>query len=293
MIISQVLGGLGNQMFQYAAGRALSLMTDQPLLLDLDGFKKYKLHHGFELDRVFNATVCIASKADVEKILGWRSGNFIKKIIKKMNVPLFRGPSLVIEPYFNYWQGLLIEQDEPRYLMGYWQSEKYFKNYESNIRNDFKFKSGLEGANHELSKILKKCESVSLHIRRGDYVTHKATTRILEVCSLDYYNRAIYMMSKLIPSLEFFIFSDEPEWVSKNLKIPFKTTIVSNNYGINSHIDMHLMSLCKHHIISNSTFAWWGAWLNPNKSKIVIAPRTWFVNGTDDSDLLPTEWIRT
>jgi len=292
MVISKLIGGLGNQMFQYGAGRALSLMTDQILLLDVAGFKKYKLHQGFEINRVFKANVREATDEDVRNVLGWRAGMKTRKLFNRLKIPILSGSSLAIEPHFNYWHELLNQRVESRYLMGYWQSEKYFKEYETQIRSDFTFSNQLEGFNFELASRLNECQSVSLHVRRGDYVTHKATSKILNLCSIEYYNHAISYISKMIPSAIFFIFSDEPEWVYKNLTLPFNREIICNNHGKYSYIDMQLMSLCKHHIISNSTFAWWGAWLNPSKSKVVIAPKKWFMDGRDDSDLLPAEWIR-
>jgi len=292
MIISKLIGGLGNQMFQYAAGRALSIRTDQALLLDLEGYKKYKLHHGFQIERVFKVDICRARNEDIRNVLGWRAGKITRKLFNRLKIPMLNGSRLAIEPHFNCWQELLSKRVESRYLMGYWQSEKYFKEYEEQIRSDFTFANPLEGFNFEIANKLKNCESVSLHVRRGDYVTHKQTTKILNSCSIEYYNDAISHITKIIPSATFFIFSDEPQWVYKNLKIPFNNEIICNNYGESSYIDMQLMSLCKHHIISNSTFAWWGAWLNTSRNKVVVAPRKWFLDGRDDSDLLPLQWMQ-
>lgn len=291
MIISQILGGLGNQMFQYAAGRALSLALGCPLLLDLRDFERYSLHNGFEIDQIFYAPVQAVTEADVSRVLSWRSSNLIRKLLRRVRSPLLHGPHLVIEPHFNYWSGLR-EVDAPSYLMGYWQSEKYFNGFVQSIRSDFSFKATLDGENLETSVRMQGCDSVSLHVRRGDYVTHAPTARILNVCSIDYYNKAITRIAEQIPSPYFFVFSDDQQWVHNNLKIPFPAEYIDRNRGMQSYIDMQLMSLCKHQIIANSSFSWWGAWLNQNPGKIVIAPRNWFCNGMNDDDLVPQHWTR-
>lgn len=291
MVISQILGGLGNQMFQYAAGRALSLATQQPFLLDLRGFETYALHQGFEIERVFAAPVKPANAADMRAILGWRAGKLTHKVLKRIKSPLLRGPLLAIEPHFNYWSGLRAG-GAPRYMMGYWQSEKYFKDFEQTIRADFSFKTPLTGQNLETAVRMQGCQSVSLHVRRGDYVTHAQTAKILNVCSLTYYRNAITHIAERLSKCRFFVFSDDLQWVRDNLEIPFPADYIDVNRGMRSYIDMQLMSLCRHHIIANSSFSWWGAWLNPDSDKMVIAPSKWFRNGLDDSDLIPPQWIR-
>lgn len=291
MVICQILGGLGNQMFQYAAGRALSLQSKSAMLLDLSGFKGYTLHNGFEINRVFSAPVEVARKYDVEQLLGWRSGVLIRKLLKRVKSPTLRGPHLAIEPHFNYWPELR-EFGSSFYMMGYWQSVKYFQEFEQIIRSDFTFKTPLDAENLKTSLAIQGCNSVSLHIRRGDYVTNASTKKILNVCSVGYYDEAIARIAEEVPSPHFFVFSDDQEWVKNNIRIPFPAEYIVRNNGGQSYIDMQLMSLCKHHIIANSTFSWWGAWLNPDKNKIVITPKNWFSNSTNDNDLIPVQWMR-
>jgi hypothetical protein len=139
---------------------------------------------------------------------------------------------------------------------------------------------------------MKDANSVSLHVRRGDYVTHAATAKVLNPCSLDYYHKAIECVSRTVTSPHFFVFSDDPAWAQRNLKITFPTKYIDKNSGSQNYVDMHLMTHCKHNIIANSSFSWWGAWLNKNPDKLVIAPTNWFANGIDDRDLIPPEWIR-
>jgi len=291
MVISQILGGLGNQMFQYAAGRALSLAVEQPFLLDLRGFTNYALHNGFELDRVFSAPVKVATAGDVRNMLGWRSSELVRKVFKRIKSPLLHGTRLAIEPHFNYWSGLRAGGTK-RYLMGYWQSEMYFKDYAETLRSDFNFTIPLDETNQNIAQGIQHSNAVSLHVRRGDYITHTPNAKILSTCSLDYYNKAIDYISKRVDSPHFFLFSDDMEWVKASLDIPFEKTYIEHNRGADSYRDMQLMHMCRHHIIANSSFSWWGAWLNPNPDKLVVAPKTWFSDGKVDDDLIPREWIR-
>jgi len=228
MVISQILGGLGNQMFQYAVGRALSLAEEQPLLLDLRGFENYALHQGFELERVFGIQVKAATAGHVTKVLGWRAPDLVRKLLKRTQSSLLRGERLAIEPQFNYWDGLSAG-GAPRYLMGYWQSESYFKDYAETIRSDFRFRMPLDSTSCEIEKRIMTCEAVSMHVRRGDYLAHAATAKILNVCKLDYYNAAINYIAERVQSPHFFLFSDDMEWVKSNLCITFDKTYVEHN----------------------------------------------------------------
>lgn len=291
MIISWILGGLGNQMFQYAAGRALSLATRQSHLLDLQDFQGYRLHQGHEIDRVFHAPVTPATAADVKKLLGWRAGSLARRFLWRMRSPVLNGKNLAMEPYASFWPGLRAVHS-PRYLMGYWQSERYFKDFEPEIRADFRFRGELAGSDFEIASRIGRCQSVSVHVRRGDYLTDVKTTRIFKVCSLEYYHQAVAHIAEKMSSPYFFVFSDDLQWAAANLRIPFPVEYVRGNQGAQSHVDMRLMSMCKHQIIANSSFSWWGAWLNEDPDKIVIAPRHWFSNGMDDRDLTPPQWIR-
>ena len=291
MIICNIIGGLGNQMFQYAAGRALALRNKTELRLDISGFENYALHQGFELQRVFSCPAAIASPGDIRRILGWQSSSIARRILMRPRFAALRRRSFVVEPHFHYWPGeFKISGD--CYLSGYWQSEKYFKSIEDIIRSEFSFKTALSGANAELAHQINETNAVSLHIRRGDYVENAKTLATHGVCSLDYYQKAIRHIAERMPHPVFFLFSDDIAWVKGNLKIDFPCRHVSHNRGLESYNDMHLMSLCRHHIIANSSFSWWGAWLNPYPNKIVIAPVKWFANGTTVDDLLPSDWIK-
>lgn len=290
MIISQVIGGLGNQMFQYAAGRALSLQRNQSLRLDTSDFIWYGLHQGFELQRVFVCPVKVATQAEVRSILTWQSLSRIKRIVVRPRMKAIRRKTFVVEPHFHYWAGIK-EVSGDAYLSGYWQSEKYFLDVAPVIKADFTFKSPLVGCNANIAARIAKVNSVSLHVRRGDYVSNPKTNVNHGVCSLDYYRSAIRHVAERVEYPEFFIFSDDIGWVKDNLKMDFPCQYVDHNHGEKSYNDMHLMSLCRHQIIANSSFSWWGAWLNSNPDKIVIAPKKWFANHSNTQDLVPKGWV--
>lgn len=289
MVISQLIGGLGNQMFQYAAARSIALAHGTPLSLDISGFKNYGLHQGFELQGIFSCAAKIATAHDVRNVLGWQSSPVIRRVVCRASMGMFRRRELVVEPHFEYWDG--INKVSPDcYLVGYWQSEKYFLKVATQIREDFLFQLPLEDENAELAKQIDQLSAVSLHVRRGDYANNPKTAATHGLCSLDYYREAIFHISKHVQKPHFFVFSDDIAWVKSNLKIAFPHQYVDHNLGADSYNDMRLMSLCKHHIIANSSFSWWGAWLNPSTEKIVIAPGKWFANETNITDLIPNHW---
>ncbi|HQS38500.1 MAG TPA: alpha-1,2-fucosyltransferase, partial [Methylotenera sp.] len=159
------------------------------------------------------------------------------------------------------------------------------------IRKDFTFKLALSVKNSAIIEQISQVNAVSLHVRRGDYVTN-AKNAFIGVCSLEYYRKAVEYVKNQVDKPVFFVFSDDIEWVKSNLPIDFPCFYIDHNHGIESFNDMRLMSHCKHHIIANSSFSWWGAWLNANSEKIVIAPQQWFANNTNVNDLLPESWIK-
>lgn len=291
MIVSHIIGGLGNQMFQYAAGRAVSIKSGQPLLLDLSDFTDYRLHHGFELSNVFNLIAGKAEASTVRGMLGWRANRLVRKVLRRSQFIRLRGSKYVVEPHFNYWPNITNLTGDC-YLSGYWQSERYFKPIEDVIRREFTFREPVIGRNSELASDIAHTQAVSLHVRRGDYVSDSRTGQIMDVCSLEYYRKAISYIAERVECPVFYIFSDDMAWVRQNLSVTFPCTYVDHNRGAESYRDMQLMSMCRHHIIANSSFSWWGAWLNPSPEKLVVAPASWFCNGTDDRDLIPGEWVR-
>lgn len=290
MIISKIIGGLGNQMFQYAAGRALSLNSAYSLKLDVSGFDRYKLHQGFELSRIFNGPFALASDQDVKRLLGWQRSPWAQRYLLNNRLAGLRSSRFIVEPHFNYWAGIKDTPDHS-YMIGYWQSEKYFNIAKKSIQSDFTFKLPMSARNSDISDKITHCNSVGLHVRRGDYVKNAKTREVHGLASIEYYDLAIRYVSDKVDRPHLFIFSDDIDWVKVNLKTHLPTSYLDHNHGQDSYIDMRLMSLCRHQILANSSFSWWGAWLNRSAGKIVIAPKKWFANGVDAADLIPGDWI--
>lgn len=291
MVIVNIIGGLGNQMFQYATGRALALRKGVPLKLDVSGYATYGLHQGFELTHVFNLDMELAESEDVRKILGWKSLPRIRSLFSRPQFSLFRSDKLVIEPSFHYWDKINQVHDDC-YLEGYWQTEKYFYDAAATIRRDFVFRTPLDKKNDESATLISEVNAVSLHVRRGDYVSDARTAETHGLCSIEYYRAAVQVVAERVPNAHLFVFSDDICWVKKNLPLDLPANYIDHNQGAQSFNDMRLMSMCKHHIIANSSFSWWGAWLNPNPSKIVVAPRKWFsMSGYNTSDIICSGWL--
>jgi hypothetical protein len=290
LIISHIIGGLGNQMFQFAAARALSIARNSPLLLDTSDFSTYAIHQGFELARVFSCSVKQAEPGDIRAVLDWQSSRFVRRIMMRPSFRLLRSRHFMVEPCFDYC-GAVRNVPLPIYLMGYWQSERYFADVEETIRRDFTFRQPLTGRNIKLAQDVGTVNAVSLHVRRGDYTSNPKSLATHGVCSLDYYQAAIRHMVEHLEAPQFFVFSDDMDWVLANLNIGYPCHYVQHNLGAESYNDMRLMSLCKHHIIANSSFSWWGAWLDADPGKVVVAPRKWFANKTAVNDLFPQGWV--
>ena len=274
VIISHIIGGLGNQMFQYALGRCLTLKRGVRLKLDVSGFTGYKKRK-YELS-AFNIQEDYANRLE----------------ILSFSIPsLWRPQPRVIKREHAHFEHEILALSGDVYLKGYWQSEKYFIEIEDVIRKEFTLKNPQSGKNLEVSRLIASKESVSLHVRRGDYVSEKKTRDIHGVCPLGYYKRSVEYMRQMIKYPFFYIFSDDFEWVHKNLKLSNDCLCVE--FNSNSHEDLRLMSQCKHHITANSSFSWWGAWLNPRKNKIVLSPDPWFKDPLHNpNDIIPSEWIK-
>lgn len=279
-------------MFQYAAASSLAQKHGVPIRLDISDFGRFKAHNGFELNQVFQLKIPIATIDDVYSILGWQGASAVRR---KLALPLFkrlRCKNYIVEPHFQYWQ-YINDVLAPSYLHGYWQSEKYFADSSEKIRGEFEFRGEMSPANLRVAeKICAAKNSVSLHVRRGDYAIEPRTKAIHGLCSISYYYDAIKYISDRIENPMFFVFSDDIPWVKKNLVIHHARVYIDYNKGVESYNDMHLMSLCRNQIIANSSFSWWGAWLNPVADRIVIAPKYWFAMKVDTSDLIPNEWVR-
>jgi hypothetical protein len=293
MIIVRLFGGLGNQMFQYAFAKNLSIFYNVPLkfdlrLLDKDSEATYQ-QRIFELDN-FGIAKNQATKNEISKFLA-PNRNIIPRVLAK-GYHCFFNYQIEIEKTFTYYESVFAKGPN-LYLDGFWQSEKYFKQNQNQIRADFSFPSFSDKQNLSISQEITKTASVSIHIRRGDYLKMASATQSHPVCSLEYYYNAINRISETIENPRFYFFSDDIEWVESQFANQSNHVFINHNKSQDSYRDMQLMSLCKHNIIANSSFSWWGAWLNENPNKIVIAPKNWFKNTSiDTTDLIPSTWIR-
>jgi len=291
MIIVNLMGGLGNQMFQYALGRHLSLLNQTDLLLDftsLNAITDLHIKRNYELD-IFHVQARQATAKELQPFHRLQHNRMVR-VTQRLFPSLFRN-YLVNEKTHAFDPSILASADHS-WLNGFWQTENYFMQIEDVIRQDFEFKPPLSGLNKTLAEKICACESLSIHVRRGDY-TQPETLAFHGMCSPDYYYKAVELLSKRATIEQLFIFSDDPEWVKEHLKFKLPATYISHNTGKHSFEDMRLMSLCKHNIIANSSFSWWGAWLNANKNKLVVAPDVWIANKQVDSrDVIPLNWIK-
>jgi hypothetical protein len=292
MIISEINGGLGNQMFQYACGRALALQNNDALKLDIVSLQngvtdQYFTARPFELN-IFNANTVIANERELATF-------FPKTIPLKVWYKWIKNYQRYTEPFFMYDDGVN-KLNGNVFLRGYWQTEKYFSTYEATIRKDFEFVFPKNGTTISIENNMQLQNAVSIHVRRGDYVSSPTANSFHGVAGLDYYQAAMQKIEQLVDKPHYYLFSDDGVWAKEHLvKNRKDITLVDHNNGKDSWQDMYLMSKCQHHIIANSSFSWWGAWLNDNKKKVVLAPKLWFANtekNEQTQDLIPQSWIR-
>lgn len=291
LVVTRVSGGLGNQMFQYAAGRALSLRCGASLKLD-PSFDA-PVPRWYELDAFpIPATfVCDADLAAFDRLPRTRP-DWLDRAWTILRFGRDNYWPTYVEPHFHFEPEVLALQ-APIYLEGYWQSEKYFADCAELLRRDFTPTPPLEPENAVFAAQIDEVNAVSLHVRRGDFANFARSIEFHGTCSLDYYRRAIEYLSSHVEVPHFFVFSDDWEWTRDNLRSEFPMTIVNANRADRGYRDLQLMARCRHHIIANSTLSWWGAWLNPSREKIVVAPTRWFNNaGADTRDLIPAAWVR-
>ena len=276
----KLTGGLGNQMFQFAAGYSIAKKNNVKLSLDLRRFNRRQDHNGFELQEVFD----ICSKVNfLNNPINVGFINF-KEILNNIDITFHNFK----EPHYHYTDKIL---DIPKrsLLNGYWQSELYFKDYTKEIRKIFNFSKQLDEKNSLIANEINQNNSISIHVRRGDYLLQTNNNHNVDL--KEYYLTTIEKTTKFFDNPKYFIFTDDPLWVAKNFTLNYSFTVVDINRGTDSFYDMHLMSLCKCNIIANSSFSWWGAWLNNKEDKIIYAPKYWFKNKSIcTDDLIPNSW---
>jgi hypothetical protein len=299
MIVVKLFGGLGNQLFQYAFGRKISLETNQKLYLETKyGFKNdpYKRIYNlapFKIEENLLLNDSISIDLENLKIDKYHWQGKIKNYLLSIKRSHWQ---LIIEKNIAFDNSIQIKKNNA-YLDGYWQSEKYFKEIRNEILQDLQLKNPLQNENASISKKMLETSSVSVHIRRmhGIEMEGQNHHNIHGGLDLQYYQKALDIISKKEANLKLFVFSDDINWVKENFKSEFPMEFMSQNDDAHNELDLILMSHCQHQIIANSTFSWWGAWLNQNPEKIVIAPKKWYINqemNDQTQDLIPSDWIR-
>ncbi|MGE3549661.1 MAG: glycosyltransferase [Geobacter sp.] len=282
MIIVRLIGGLGNQMFQYALGRTISLMHNVPLKLDVSEFASYKLRK-YSLQH-FDIVEKIATELDLRAF-----SSDAKPISVNNEVPYYLKP--IVEQQGHNFDPNIFKLNPPAYLKGYWQSEKFFVSIKDIIKKDFTIKPFNSNYHKYLESQISSSDSIAIHIRRGDYVSNPETWSYHGVCPIEYYTDSLKLIECQIENPTIFVFSDDPAWVKLHIKFVYPTVYVESCGTEYDAIELWLISRCKHQIIANSTFSWWGAWLNTNPNKIVCAPERWFaIAHKNTDDLIPNDW---
>ena len=335
MIIVRLEGGLGNQMFQYAAARRLAEKRSCILKLDLSWFETQQLRQ-YKLG-CFNICENFAAPQELETIIGnysiteWLSLKVSRKLGLKQsvadldtyleissgiifnnthagwwiarikhelgfyrsNLELYQQGKYVREKHHHFDPEILDSPDHV-YMDGFWQSPKYFSDVEDLLRQEFTLRNQQSSLCVQIAEHTTNTYSVSLHVRRGDMVNDSKTNQLHGTCNLTYYEYAVKCIAERVRQPHFFIFSADPHWVEENLNLNFPLTLVSCHDSLTDYEEMYLMSCCQHHVTANSTFSWWGAWLNPKANEIVVAPQKFFnafAYDHDTKDLYPSTWL--
>ena len=283
MIIVELKGGLGNQLFQYAVGRRLSLTLGVPLKLDISFYKRHS-QRTYELHR-FCIEAGITTPWEVAR---WRGPRLLTRITQ----PLGLLPRLVSEKSFEFDPAIVHLQDG-RYLEGYWQSYRYFADVAPQIRSELSVGTPPPDADRSLLDRMAQCNAVCLHVRRGDYVSNPIARQYHGLCTSEYYRTAVESIASQLRAPELFVFSDDMPWVRQNLRFELPTAYVEHHGVDSAPLELRLMAGCRHFVIANSSLSWWAAWLSANENTIVYAPRRWFADPSiNTSELTPPAWHR-
>ncbi|MFO0971602.1 MAG: alpha-1,2-fucosyltransferase [Candidatus Saccharimonadales bacterium] len=293
MIVVRIMGGHSNQLFQYAIGRKLANIHNTELVLDLSWFEEAHPDspRDFEID-CYNLKATTVKNLTKFNVVDPRQG-----VSKKDALLRKLGLSKKLWMHYEEGQGFHASfKDIPNnsVLIGFWQTEKYFKDLRKELLAEITTTDPLSKKNADYIKKIENCDAVALHFRRGDYVTNENYSKFHGVLGVDYYKKAVKHLQKTTKSknLKLFIFSNDISWCEKNLTFDLPTTFISGNKKGSD--DMNVMRHCKHFVMANSSFSWWGAWLSDHKSKIVVAPKNWFQDRDADNaiDIIPNKWTR-
>ncbi|WP_375443415.1 alpha-1,2-fucosyltransferase [uncultured Fibrella sp.] len=288
MVIAKITSGLGNQLFQYALGRHLAVQNKTSLWFDLRYFRQEyatDTPRKFKLDR-FNVAYNLLDRSP------WLWASKATRLLPGRSLPPFIDTRYETEFHFD---PQIIRPAAPfTILWGFWQSERYFEASAAQIRQELTFKPRESKTFLTFSNIIEQTKiPISVHVRRGDYVTHPEFSKSFGFVGLSYYQTALAQLKNQFPNATLFFFSDDPDWVRANIATDQPHVFVANSGPDADVDDLQLMSMCHHHVIANSSFSWWGAWLNSRPDKVVIAPQRWFANKPwDTKDLVPASWLR-
>ncbi len=286
MIIVNMKGGLGNQLFQYALGRHLSLRHNVPLVLDASGLERANhtgdIYRPFSLQQ-FAIEARTATEAEVQRYK--YPYGVLSKAWRFLSFKLSRDKNTRFRPN-------VLTQQAPLYLDGFWQSPRYFEPIRTILLKELVLRDPSKVVLDWQDRIRASSASVAIHVRRGDYIHNPVVTKRFGPCSLDYYKRALTHLRNHITTPTFYLFSDDPTWVVEHLPLEAHERIIVSDGILADFEELSLMSLCQHHIIANSSFSWWAAWLNQNSAKLVVAPTPWFDDQTYDDALIPATWIQ-
>jgi len=282
-------GGLGNQLFQYATGRALAEKHGVALSLDLSRLKHPKpvdTPRVFEL-APFNINASLLAGESRQSLGTYRT--LVHRMLLKTGITLLG--RITLKEQSSGFDPLFLKAPSDCILDGFWQSEHYFKQITTILQQELSLKTP-SSAWLEAASLLMDA-TVAVHIRRGDYVTNPVAASFHGICSQDYYRTAVAKIRQHCPDAQFLVFSDDPTWCHQHLDlgVPFR---LANDFRLNGPAEeMLLMTRCRHQIIANSSFSWWGAWLNSSPDKLVIAPSQWFADpAIETDDLVPKSWVR-
>lgn len=292
MIIAELAGGLANQMIIYAAARALAQHKNVNLKLDLsalakDTLRTYQMHN-------LNISAEIASLDEIANIRRSSKTKIIENLKSKLRRKFkIKVPYIYREPLCGYDNSFWNLPDDV-HICGNFISAKYFDQIRDVLIKEFTVKSELSRKTREMCEAINSCESVSIHVRRGDYAANPSTTKFHGLVGVEYYSRAFKYIESNVSNPFYFLFSDDLEWARNNIISERPITFVDHVGPETSYEDMHMMKNCKHNIVANSGFSYWGAWLNENSRKTVVAPKKWIANDDVNElfDLIPKEWIR-
>lgn len=285
MIIITIEGGLGNQMFQYALGKALATKNNCELKLDLSCLMEDP-KRDYALD-CFNVDEAFASKKEVSDI------KYGKSVFSKIWTRLTdKNRNLIREKELHKFDSSVLDTGNQKILKGYWQHLDYVNFAKEIISKHFIFDKDFNNKTKDQLADIDSTESVSVHIRRGDFVYDPEIAQVHGNCELEYFKTAIEYIREHVKDPSFYIFTDDPDWADEHFRAEKNCSIVRGNQEAHPGFDLLLMSGCKHNIISNSSYSWWGAYLNRNKDKVIVAPKRWYSNGVDTEGFIPRAWIR-